>query len=201
MDTVTVQPVAILSEAGQILETAAKQLKSLEKAETSELVEQYHVIAPVETAAKKLKEGIRNALHARMEEGSEDHQGNVQFKSGQVKLQFQPRVSTVFDDDKAQQVLDEHDLLEAGVDAETVLTDAPALEELLDRVQELLVQRGEAGLAQEVARSYALCTDTKVTASQVKIEALVKKGKLALSDVERMFVVKKTFALYDVTGK
>lgn len=111
-------------------------------------------------------------------------------------VELRPRTKTQFLENVAREILAEKHLLEFAVERETVVTDPEGLRQAFESVQERLVQLGEAELAQKMEEALKAATDVRESVSQAKIESLVKRGKLSADDVERMFNVSVTYALY-----
>lgn len=171
----------------------------LTEVETKALVSTYRVFGPLEKAAKTCKEKVRNELENRIGEGTEDAKGNVHFRSPIAHLEFRPRVKMTFQPEAAKALLEARDLYDLCVDTEYVVKDPAKLSDMLDEVQEQLLRLGEDQLAHRIEAMKKDVVEERKTLSEKKIEALVKKGKIPLSEVDQMYESKTSYALYDVT--
>lgn len=171
----------------------------LDSYQTEELVLLYGAVNPTSKLAGKLREGIRNELLVRVNQGqgTENTKGAKLLDAGDVKLEFRPRVSTTFLPETAKEILLAEGLYDECLDTETIVKEPVALFEMLEKVQETLVQLGEVALAQDIETVFAMTTEKRVKLSEDKIEGLVKLDKLDVSDVQPMYDIKTTYSLYE----
>jgi len=194
--------VVFASGFAQPLEELQDRLSKFDPAsqDTEVLVDLYHGLHPLTKSVKTTNEAVRDELLARLDGGVEDQKGNIRFlgESG-AEVEFRPRIKTEFDPEKAKEILEAKGLYEHCIDTEVVVTDSDRLASTLEEVQELLIQLGQVALAQKVETVLAESTEKRETVSEPKIEGFVKRGKITVQEVEGMYDITKTYALFDVT--
>lgn len=205
------------------VEKAAGRVASLERVPfevltNDELVTAYGMVnrmkKHVDNLRTRAKDAVVERIHSFTEEGEHGELaltpagaqvGLTQDENGVLRLEasngsaveLRPRTKTEFLEKVAREILKQKNLLEFAVDRETVVTDPEGLRQAFESVQERLVQMGEVELAQKMEDALAAATEVRETLSQAKIENLVRRGKVTGDELDRMFSVTTSYALYD----
>lgn len=205
------------------VEKAVGRVASLERVPfegmtNDELVTVYGMVNRMKKLADNLRTRAKDAVDERIRSFTEEGEhgelvltqagaqaGLTQDENGVLRLEasngsaveLRPRTKTEFLEKVAREILEQKNLLEFAVDRETVITDPEGLRQAFESVQERLVQMGEVELAQKMEDALAAATEVRETLSQAKIENLVRRGKVTGDELDRMFSVTTSYALYD----